>query len=81
VRRPPTRRAPFEASVRELYRRPGQIGYQVKVTLKADAPAGPLKNFVYLKTNDPNAALVPILVEASVQSPLTVVPPLLNLGR
>src|SRR5437763_440961 len=26
--------APFAATVKELYRRPGEVGYQVKVTLK-----------------------------------------------
>ena len=72
--------APFAAEVKEIYRRPGQVGYQVKVTLKPDAAPGPFKEFVYLKTNDPNAALVPVLVDGSVQSPLTVAPAVLSLG-
>ncbi len=73
--------APFSAEVKEMYRRPGQVGYQVKVTLKPDAAPGPFKEFVYLKTNDPNAALVPVLVDGSVLSPLTVAPSELRLGE
>ncbi len=72
--------APFEATFKEIYRKPGQVGYKVEVTLKPDAPTGNLKDFVYLKTNDPAAATVPVLVDANVQSALTVTPGLLNLG-
>ena len=72
--------APFTAEVKEIYRRPNQVGYQVKVTLKSDAVPGPFKEFVYLKTNDPTAPLVPVLVDGSVQSPLTVAPAALSLG-
>ena len=72
--------APFTAEVKENYRRPGQVGYQVKVTLKPDAAPGPFKEFVYLKTNDPNSALVPMLVDGNVQSPLSVSPAGLSLG-
>jgi hypothetical protein len=75
-----SKEAPFEASVKEIYRKPGQVGYKVKVTLKPDAAPGPFKEFVYLKTNDPNAAMVPMLVEGNVQSPLTVSPASLALG-
>jgi hypothetical protein len=72
---------PLEASVKELYRRPGQVGVQLKVTLKADAPPGVLKEHVYLKTNDPAGPLVPVLVEAHVTQPLTVTPDRLPLPQ
>jgi hypothetical protein len=71
---------PFEASFKELYRRPGQVGYQVRVTMKPDVPLGALKADVFLKTNDSNSPLVAILVEANVQSALTVSPTTLALG-
>jgi hypothetical protein len=71
---------PFTAECKELYRKPGQVGYQLKVTLKADAPLVLLKDYVYLKTNDPASPLVPVLVEANVQSAVTVSPTALNLG-
>jgi hypothetical protein len=71
---------PLDITFKEMYRRPGQVGYQVRVTLKPDAPVGPFKEEVFLKTNDPASPLVPILVEAMVQSALTVSPPVLGLG-
>jgi hypothetical protein len=70
---------PLQTSVKELYRRPGQVGYRVTVTLKPEAPPGDLKQYVYLKTNDPAGPLVPVLVEAKVQSAVTVSPEKLTL--
>ena len=52
--------APLDVSIKELYRRPGQVGYQLQVTLKADAPVGNLKQDLFLKTNDPGSPLVPV---------------------
>src|SRR5262249_23283979 len=72
--------APFTATVKEKYRRAGQVGYRVTVVLKSNAPLGTLKENVFLKTNDPASPLVPILVEANVQSSLTVSPGSFNLG-
>jgi hypothetical protein len=72
--------APAVVSLEEWYRRPGQIGYKVAVTLKADAPAGPHRHELYLRTNDPASPLVPLLVEATVQAPLTVSPATVALG-
>src|SRR6267378_795383 len=69
--------APVTASYKELYRRPGQVGYQVSLTLKADAPAGILKQELFLKTNGPATPQVPIAMEAVVQAPLTVSPEVL----
>jgi hypothetical protein len=71
---------PFEVASKELYRRPGQVGYQFKVTLKADAPPGTLKEYFHFKTNDPAAPLVPVLVEATVQTAVTVAPTTITLG-
>jgi hypothetical protein len=71
---------PFTVTSRPLYRRPGQVGYQLAVTLKADAPAGPLKEDIHLKTNDPATPLVPVLIEANVLAALTVSPATLALG-
>jgi hypothetical protein len=76
---------PLEAVLKELHRRPSrvggwEIGYQLSVTLKPNAPAGDLKQYVYLKTNDPATPLVPVLVEAKVQSSVTVSPEKLTLG-
>jgi hypothetical protein len=66
--------APFAATVKELYRRPGRVGYQVKVSLKKDAPLGQFRQTLFLKTNDPGAALLPLQVHGAIQAPLKVVP-------
>jgi hypothetical protein len=66
--------APFDVSYSELYRRPGQVGYRVTVTLKADAPAGPLRHEMQLKTNDRASPVLAVLVEATVQAALSVAP-------
>jgi hypothetical protein len=73
--------APLQATFRELYRRPGQVGYRVTVSLKPDAPANTLKHELLLKTNDPASPLVPVLVEATVQASLTAVPSSLSMGN
>jgi hypothetical protein len=74
------RDVPYNVAMKEIYRRPGQVGYRLQVTLKADAPLGVLKHELYLKTNDPASPLVAVLVEANVQSAVTVVPSPLSLG-
>ena len=70
----------LEAKFHELYRRPGQAGYRVTVTLKDDAPPGVFKQELFLKTNDPHGPVVPVLVEATIQRPLTVTPNVVSLG-
>jgi len=57
---------PVEATLKELYRRPGQVGYRLEAKLDADAPPGTIKRELFLKTNDPTTPLVPVLVEATV---------------
>ncbi|HWG47532.1 MAG TPA: DUF1573 domain-containing protein [Gemmataceae bacterium] len=71
---------PVEVTMSELYRRPGQVGYRIKVTLKADAAIGTVKGDMYLRTNDPASPLLPVLVEAVVQSNITVAPAAVSLG-
>ncbi len=71
---------PVETELTELYRRPGQVGYRLTVKLKPAAAPGDLKQYVYLKTNDPAGSLVPVLVEARVQAAVTVSPERLTLG-
>ncbi len=77
---------PYTTVIKELYRQPagrlgvGKSGYRLSVTLKDDAPLGALTHFVYLKTNDPASPLVPVLIEANVQSALSVLPAALSLG-
>jgi hypothetical protein len=71
---------PLDVTLEKLNRSSGQVGYRVVAKLKKDAPVGQLKEEIYLKTNDPNSPLVPIVVEATVQAPVVVTPSALNLG-
>jgi hypothetical protein len=71
---------PYDVSVKEAYRRPGQVGYQVSVTLKKNAPVGLLRHELTVKTNDPATPTVPLLVEGQVVSSLSVQPASLSLG-
>lgn len=69
---------PLDIKYRELYREVGRVGYRLQVTLKNDAPPGPLKAELLLQTNDPASLLVPVLAEANVQAALSVAPALLK---
>lgn len=71
---------PFDVALNELYRRPGQVGYQLKVTLKADAPAGALRREFHIRTSDPATPLIGVHVEADVQASLSLTPSVLRLG-
>jgi len=64
--------APLDVTLDQLYRQPGKVGYRIRTALKADAPPGLFKHELVLKTNDPASPLVPVLVEAMIQAPLTV---------
>jgi Protein of unknown function (DUF1573) len=75
-----TNGVPVDVTYEELYRRPGQVGYRIRATLKPDAAPGHLKQELTLKTNDPTSPTVPVLVEATIQASLTVVPGTISLG-
>ena len=52
----------------------GSTAYQVTAKVKATAPAGPLDEQVVLKTNDPAAPALTLMVTGAVQAPLSVYP-------
>lgn len=70
---------PVTGTFKELYRRPGGVGYEVIITMKGDAPPGSIKDFIYLKTNDTKTPLLPLLVTGTVASDLTLTPETLAL--
>lgn len=74
--------SPFELRVEELPRLVGQAprrGYRLHATVKGDAPPGPFKQEIILKTNDPTAPVLTYHVSGTIQATLTVTPSLLNL--
>ncbi len=78
--------APFQVKVEEIYRRmafgnrPGRVGYRFTVTLKPDAAAGPFKQELILKTNDPASPNLTVPVEGTIQASLAVAPSSLQMG-
>jgi len=70
----------LEATLSELVRRRGKVGYRLEVTLKDNAPAGIVRDYLYLKTTQQGVPPVPVPVAATVQAPLTVAPGVLSLG-
>jgi hypothetical protein len=81
--------APYEVSVEQRYRepargrQPGRAGYRLTVTLRGDAPAGPLNQELILKTNEPagGSQFITVPVEGNVQATLTVSPSPVDFGR
>jgi hypothetical protein len=76
-----TNEAPVDVTFKEMYRKPRGVGYQISVKLKSDAPAGALKQELFLKTNDPASPLVPVVVEANLQASLSVSPDKISLSN
>jgi hypothetical protein len=72
--------APFNVTVEELYRerptrfRTGKAGYRFKITLKPDAAAGPFKQEILIKTNDPASPTLTASVEGTIQASLEAQP-------
>ena len=71
----------LEGSLVETVRDGTRVGYALKLSLKSDAPVGPIHDEVILKSNDPEAAAFPIQVIAQVRGDLTGSPSILNLGK
>lgn len=70
----------LDAEVAEVSRGGGQTKYDLKVRLKPGAPAGYLKEQVFLLTNDAKAPELPVDVEGKLSPPLVVSPSSLFLG-
>jgi hypothetical protein len=64
----------------ETLRRGGQVWYDLRVAVTPDAPAGYIKDQIFLVTNDARAKHVPVLVEGHVLPAVAVSPSSLFLG-
>ena len=80
IREVVTNQVPVVATVRQLYREPGRVGYEIIASLKTDGPTGAFKDSIFLKTNDPNQPMLPILVEGAIESGISMTPQKLALG-
>lgn len=72
----------LDASLVETARSAAGVGYALTVTLKGDAPAGPIRDEVRIVTNDRESPHVPVLVTGLVRNGgLTASPAMLTLGK
>jgi hypothetical protein len=71
----------LDASLVETSRGPATTGYMLTVSLKPDAPAGPLREEIRLLTNDPETRSIPVLITAQIRGELTASPSVLTLGK
>ncbi len=63
----------FEVDVIEKSRYPGNVSYDLKVKVKAGAPAGYIKDQLVLVTNDQQAATLPVSVEGRIVPEISLV--------
>jgi hypothetical protein len=71
----------IDAKLVEMKRQGGTVSYQLEVSLKPDAPAGPIRDEIRILTNDPESPVVPVLVTGLIRGDLSASPGLLALGR
>jgi hypothetical protein len=64
----------------EIYRKPGQVGYRLTVTLKPTATTVTIRDTLIVETNDTNAPQFPVIVTGQVQPDLIVTPANLTMG-
>jgi hypothetical protein len=70
----------LQAELTPTTRGGGQVGYDLLVRLKPDAPAGYIKDQLTLVTNDQRSTQIPVDIEGRVLAELTVSPASLLLG-
>jgi hypothetical protein len=71
----------LDAQLAETGRSGGSVSYTLSVSLKPDAPAGPLRDELRLISNDADAPSIPVVVTASIRGDLTAAPSILSLGQ
>jgi len=72
--------AHLAGTVRETSRQGGRVTYDLKAILDKDAPAGYVKDYLWLITNDPRTKEIPVPVEGHVQGAIAVSPSSLFFG-
>jgi hypothetical protein len=70
----------LDAQLVETSRKGGAVSYTLTVSLKADAPAGPVRDEIRILSNDPETPSIPVMVTAWIRGELTAAPSVLSLG-
>lgn len=68
-------------SVKETGRGGGRVNYELTVDVREDAPTGYFQDELVLTTNDRGMPQVPLRVSGQVESPLSISPQAITLGR
>jgi len=71
----------IDALMTQTVRNGQSVGYQLKVTLRPDAPAGTIRDEIRLMTNDPETPVFPVQVTAILRGDLSASPSVLSLGN
>lgn len=69
-----------QAQVVETQRSGGKVKYELRVTLKDEAPLGDIRDQLNLVTNDPGNPHIPVLIEGRVEAEYSVSPELVSFG-
>ena len=71
----------LDAQLVETSRKGGAVSYTLTVSLKPDAPAGPVRDEIRILSNDPETPSIPVMVTAWIRGELTAAPSVLSLGQ
>jgi len=71
----------LNAQLVETSRKGGAVSYTLTVSLKPDAPAGPVRDEIRILSNDPETPSIPVMVTAWIRGELTAAPSVLSLGQ
>jgi Protein of unknown function (DUF1573) len=71
----------IDAQLAETSRTATSASYALTVSMKPDAPVGPLRDEIRLISNDPEAPSIPLMVTAVVRGDLSAAPSVLSLGQ
>ncbi|MFK7778946.1 MAG: DUF1573 domain-containing protein [Gimesia sp.] len=75
-----SRSSSLTAKAVETNRGGGRVNYNLVLTLAPGTPLGPFREQIMLQTNDVNFKTVPLLVEAKVETDITITPQVVSLG-
>ncbi len=70
----------ISAKAVEISRAPDKVSYELQFTVAPETPVGNLRSQITIVTNDTAGQTVPILVEAKIESDITVTPEVVSLG-
>lgn len=64
----------FQGTLKELYREPSRVGYELRVELAPSSESGSFTEVLRLKTNDPDTPILHVAAHATVESELSLQP-------